>query len=49
MNGTELGQDDQSESGPKYMPSESGHEIVRGRCLRPGRRADNWGGGCHLA
>lgn len=33
-----LGQGDQSHSGPKYMPSETGHEIAQGRRLRTGKR-----------
>lgn len=36
VDGTKLGQDNQCEFGPKHIPSEDGHNIARGRCLRPG-------------
>lgn len=40
VDGTTLGQDNQCEFGRKHMPSECGHDIARGRCLRTRAKAD---------
>lgn len=43
VHGAKLGQDDHSEPGLKYMPSESGHEVAKGRCLRTRAQSRYWG------
>lgn len=49
VNGANLGQDDHSEPGLKYMPSASGHELAKGRCLRTRAQSRYWGRECCLS